>query len=113
MPGVAQVWLTQEELTALILAATKKGTVLSPRMEEAIVPKLNSARSYLGCPVRFTTPEQTAEGFKPAERQIDGQMDVEEVLTLAELELEEFEREQRQLRWEEEQREAEPVYGGF
>ena len=51
MPGVAQVWLTQEELSALILAATRKGTVLSPRMEEAIVPKLNTARSYLGCPV--------------------------------------------------------------
>ena len=45
------MWLTQEELSALILAATKKGTALSPRMEEALVPKLNTARSYLGCPV--------------------------------------------------------------
>lgn len=51
MPGVASVILTQEELSALVLAATNKGTKLSARYEASIIPKLNEARSYLGCPV--------------------------------------------------------------
>lgn len=65
MPGVAQVWLTQEELSALILAATKKGTQLSPRMAESIVPKLDTARSYLGCPVPSRQREE--KDWPPAE----------------------------------------------
>lgn len=51
MPGVASVILTQEELSALVLASTNKGTKLSPRYEASIIPKLNEARSQLGCPV--------------------------------------------------------------
>jgi hypothetical protein len=51
VPGVAQVWLTQEEIVALGAASTHKGTVLSLRMAATIVPKLEAARHALGCPV--------------------------------------------------------------
>jgi len=53
MPGVAQVWLTAEELHAIVKASMNTGTKLSPRMESALLPKLEEARNLLGCPVPF------------------------------------------------------------
>lgn len=56
MPGVAQVWLTANELHALVKVSTEKGTILSPRMRDAILPKLEEARNAVGCPVPFARP---------------------------------------------------------
>lgn len=70
MAGVAQVWLSADELHALVKVSTEKGATLSRRMAGKILPKLESARNAVGCPVPF--------------EQIPGQTDLEEVL--AELE---------------------------
>lgn len=51
MPGIASVWLTQEELDALLLAASSKTTRVSDRIWANVEPKLKSARDQLGCPV--------------------------------------------------------------
>jgi Zn-finger nucleic acid-binding protein len=51
MPGIGQVWLTRGELEALIQASINKSTVLSPRYQASLVPKLIEARDALGCPV--------------------------------------------------------------
>lgn len=52
MPGVAQVWLTQEELDALLRAAGSTNTRVNDRLWTNIAPKLKEARDSLGCPVR-------------------------------------------------------------
>jgi len=59
MPGVAQVWFTANELHAIVKASTNTGTKLSPRMEGALLPKLEEARNLLGCPVPFAKPVPT------------------------------------------------------
>lgn len=51
MPGVAQVWLTREELDALLLAAPTRGTRVSDGLWENIEPKLTASLYALGCPV--------------------------------------------------------------
>lgn len=73
MSGVAQVWLTANELHALVKVSTEKGSVLSQRYRDSILPKLEEARNAVGCPVPFAQPKQ-----------LPGQTDLEEVL--AELE---------------------------
>jgi hypothetical protein len=87
MPGVAQVWLTADELHALVKVSTTKGATLSPRMEAAIMPKLEEARNAVGCPVPFARKDE----------QLPGQVTVEEAIAEAEKD------------WPP----AEPVYGGF
>lgn len=57
MPGVAQVWLTADELHALVKVSTEKGSILSPRMRDKILPKLEEARNAVGCPVPFAQPD--------------------------------------------------------
>jgi hypothetical protein len=59
MPGIASVWLTQEELDALLLAASSKTTRVNDRLWKNIEPKLTSARNQLGCPV----PQYSGPGF--------------------------------------------------
>ena len=60
MPGVAQVWLTAKELHALVKVSTEKGAILSPRMRDAILPKLEEARLAVGCPVPFARQKEDA-----------------------------------------------------
>lgn len=57
MPGVAQVWLTANELHALVQVSTHKDRTLSPRMAQSLLPKLEEARLAVGCPVPFARPE--------------------------------------------------------
>lgn len=71
MPGVAQVWLTANELHALVKVSTEKGTILSLRYRDSILPKLEAARNELGCPVPFRLP---------TDDQIPGQITVEEAI---------------------------------
>lgn len=56
MPGIAQVWLTQKEIAALLAAGQNKGTTVSPAVWEGLEPKLTSARDALGCPVPQSQP---------------------------------------------------------
>lgn len=51
MPGIAQLWLTQEELDALLRAGGKTGVAVAPWLWENIAPKLKYARDSLGCPI--------------------------------------------------------------
>lgn len=51
MPGVAQLWLTQEELDALLRAAGSTNTRVNDRIWANLAPKLKEARDGLGCPV--------------------------------------------------------------
>lgn len=45
--NLAQVWLTQTELDALLRAGGKLGTAVSPALWEIIAPILKSARDRL------------------------------------------------------------------
>lgn len=58
MPGVGQVWLTQEELDALLRAAPYTRTRVSDRLWANLEPKLREARDALGCPVNLTAREE-------------------------------------------------------
>lgn len=51
MPGVAQVWLTQAELDALLRSAGTTNTRVNDRLWDNIASKLKEARDSLGCPV--------------------------------------------------------------
>jgi hypothetical protein len=51
MPGIAQLWLTQEELDALLRAGGTLGTAVAPTLWKSIAPKIRNARNGLGCPV--------------------------------------------------------------
>lgn len=55
MPGIGQVWLTKEELDALIVAGGSTHTKVSDRLWKNIEPKLKAARGALACPVRSQT----------------------------------------------------------
>jgi hypothetical protein len=61
MPGVAQVWLTQKELTALLTAAPNKRIAVSPAIWSGLAPKLKEARDGLGCPVPDASPPASAQ----------------------------------------------------
>lgn len=54
MPGIAQVWLTQKELEALLLNAPEKRHSVPPALWAQIEPKLVAARDSLGCPVPWS-----------------------------------------------------------
>jgi hypothetical protein len=48
---LAQIWLTQKELAALLMAADSSARV-SRSVWAGLEPKLTEARDALGCPVR-------------------------------------------------------------
>lgn len=64
MPGVAQLWLTQEELDALLRAAGSTSTKVTPRLWGNLAPKLKDARDSLGCPVPTRDLDKPCEEFR-------------------------------------------------
>lgn len=69
MPGVGQVWLTQEELDALLRAASDTHTRVSEQLWTNLGPKLKDARDALGCPL--PVPARTTD-WPPAEPSYGG-----------------------------------------